>query len=270
MAKKNVAKASDDTRNKAKQLREAQEASDRRTRNIIIASVSILVVLIVAAIVLVVVNRPTPEKAASSLPEQFQGGEPIIVSSEGVGVRNPDAEDLTLYFDYTCGACAQLEVALSPNLIDDAKAGKYNLLLQPVVTSGHPYLYAATAGALVVAAEDPDNFTVFHDELVQFYYDSAVAGDNSVYDDLAASSEKVAEIAAGIGVPAELISTFSTDASTAYLQLATNTWVAADIEGRTQTATPQIVVNGAEVSPTGSTGAEVMEELLAAVAAVKD
>lgn len=269
MAKKNVAKTSDDTRNKAKQLREAQEASDRRTRNIIIASVSIMIVLIVAAIVVVVVNRPTPERAASSLPEQFQGGEPIIVSSEGVGVRNDDAEDLTLYFDYTCGACAQLEVALSPDLANGAKAGEYNLLLQPVITSGHPYLYAATAGALVVAADDPDNFTTFHDELVRFYYDSAVEGDNSVYDDMEASSKKVAEIATGIGVPADVVSKFSTEAATAYLQLATNTWVAADIEGRTQTATPQIVVNGAEVKPSGTSGAEVMEELRAAVAAVK-
>lgn len=269
MAKKNAASSSDATREKAKQLRAAQEASDKRTRNIIIASVTVLLVLIIAAIVLVVVNRPTPEKAASALPEAYQSGAPIIVSSEGVGVSNPDAEDLTLYFDYTCGACAQLEVALSPQLIDDAKAGKYNLLLQPVVTSGHPYLYAATSGALVVAAEDPENFTAFHDALVRFYYDSAVAGDKSVYDNLEASEKKVAEIAAEVGVPADVISAFSTEAGTAYLQLATSTWTAADIEGRTQTATPQIVVAGAEVNPQGSTGEEVMAELLEAVGANK-
>lgn len=269
MAKKNAARSNDATREKAKQLRAAQEASDRRTRNIIIASVAVLLVLIIAAIVLVVVNRPTPEKAASTLPAEFQDGAPIVISSQGVGVSNPDAEDLTLYFDYTCGACAQLEVALSPQLIDDAEAGEYNLLLQPVVTSGHPYLYAATSGILVVAAEDPENFRAFHDSLVQFYYDSAVAGDKSVYDNLEASEKKVAELAAEVGVPADLISTFSTDAATAYLQLATSTWVGADIEGRTQTATPQIVVAGAEVSPQGSTGDEVMAELLAAVAAAK-
>ena len=115
MAKKNASQVDGGTRDKAKQLREAQAKSDQRTRNIIIALVVVLIAAIAIAIVFVVVNRPTPESAAEGLPEQFREGQPIVVSSEGVGVSNPDAEDLTFYFDYTCGACTQLEMALRPH-----------------------------------------------------------------------------------------------------------------------------------------------------------
>lgn len=95
-------------------MREAQAKSDQRTRNIIIALVVVLIAAIAIAIVFVVVNRPTPESAAEGLPEQFREGQPIVVSSEGVGVSNPDAEDLTFYFDYTCGACTSLRWRSAP------------------------------------------------------------------------------------------------------------------------------------------------------------
>lgn len=265
MAKKSQSK--DATRLKAQQMREAQEKSDQRTRNIIIALVSVLIIAIVVVIVVVVVNRPTPEKAAQGLPEQFQDGQPIIVSSEGVGVANPDAGDLTLYFDYTCGACAQLEMALRPDLIDSAVAGDYNLELQPVITAGAPYNVAATAGALVVAAEAPDLFIEFHDALVEYFYDAASAEDSSVYSNLDASAEKVAEIAREIGVSEDLIAQFDTDAAAGYLAGTTNTWVEADIQGRTQVATPEFVVDNQSLTLTGASAEEVIAELKAAVAA---
>ncbi len=254
---------------KAKQQREAQARSDKRMRNIIILMVVIVVLAITAAIVFVVVNRPTPTKVAQDLPEQFRDGEPIVISSEGVGVRNEDAGDLTLYYDYTCGACAQLDLALRPHLTDAAEAGDFNLLLQPVITSGHPYQYAATAGALVVAAEQPEDFVAFHEALVQYFYDAASAGDSSVYDDIDASETKVAEIAQENGISSEVIGAFNTDAATQYLELATNTWVAADIQDRDQPATPEFVTGNKDITLTGSTATAVIDELKAAVDASK-
>lgn len=268
MAKKQ-ASSDNSIQAKAKAQRDAQERSDKRTKTIITVMVVVVVLAIVAAIVFVVVNRPTTEKVAQDLPEQFQNGEPIVVSSEGVGVRNEDAPDLTLYYDYTCGACAQLDQALRPYLMEAAQAGDFNLLMQPVITSGQPYQYAATAGALVVAAEDPDNFIEFHEALVQYFYDAASASDSSVYSDLDASETKVAEIAQEIGISSEIIGAFNTDAAEAYLQTATNTWVAADIEDRDQPATPEFVAGNKDITLTGSTAEEVIAELKAAADASK-
>ena len=264
MAKKNASQVDGGTRDKAKQLREAQAKSDQRTRNIIIALVVVLIAAIAIAIVFVVVNRPTPESAAEGLPEQFREGQPIVVSSEGIGVSNPDAEDLTFYFDYTCGACTQLEMALRPHLTDTAQAGDYNLLMQPVITSGGAYNVAATAGALVVAAGAPDLFLEFQDALTDRFYEAATSED-TFYQDLEASREQVAEIARGVGVSEDLIATFDTDAAQGYLTTATDTWVAADIQDRTQVATPEFVAHNKNITLTGDTAEAVIAELLTAV-----
>ncbi|WP_099332319.1 DsbA family protein [Actinomyces minihominis] len=267
MAKKNASQADVAMRDKAKQMREAQEKSDRRTRNIIIALAVVLVAAITVAIVFVVINRPTAEKAAENLPEQFKDGAPIAISSEGVGVTNPDAEDLTFYFDYSCGACTQIEIGLRPNLFDAAEAGDYNLLLQPVITAGAPYNQAATAGALVVAAEAPDLFLAFQDGLTDYFYEASINGSDTAYRDLAASEAKVAEIAKSVGVSDELIATFNTDAALSYLTTSTNTWVGADIEGRDRVATPEFVANNKSINLTAQTPEAVIDELKAALAA---
>ncbi len=266
MAKKKAGAAVDPTREKAKQLREAQAKADKRTRNIIITLVGVLILAIVVAIVFVVVNRPTPEKHAADLPAQFSEGQPIIVSSEGVGVENPAAENLTLYFDYTCSACTQLELALRPHLIDAALAGDYNLELQPVITSGGAYNVAATAASLVVAAEAPDLFLPLHEALTDYFYESAISAGDTTYQNLSASDEKVAEIASEVGVPEDLIAKFNSAAASAYLDKATQTWIDADIADRTQVATPEFVAHNTNIDYAGDSAEEVMALLKEAVA----
>lgn len=261
----NKKEASNSTRDKAKQLREAQAKADQRTRNIIVAMVVVVIVAIVVSVVFIVANRPTPEKAASSLPEQFREGQPIVVSSEGVGKENPDVENLTLYFDYTCPACVNLETALRPHLIDGAQDGDYNLELQPVITSGGAFNVAATAGALEVASQAPDKFVAYHEAMTNYFYTAALQDGDTTYRDLDASVSKVAELAAEAGVPTEIVANFDTDAASAYLTMSTKTWVDADIKDRDKVATPEFVVNGTNVDYAADTAEAAMEKLLAAV-----
>lgn len=255
----------DSTQAKAKQLREAQAKNDQRTRNIIIVMVVAVIVAIVVSIVFIVANRPTTQKAATELPEQFQDGQPIVISSEGVGRANPDVQNLTLYFDYTCPACVNLEVSLQPDLVDHAKDGDYNLELQPVITSGGAFNVAATAGALQVAAQAPETFVAYQEAMTNYFYTAAMQDGDTTYRDLDASVSKVAELAAEAGVPTEVVANFNSDAAQAYLEMSTKTWVDADIKDRTQTATPQVVVNETEVDYSADSGAAIMQKLLAAV-----
>lgn len=264
MGKQKQSRPSGSTQQKAKQLREAQAKADQRTRNIIVVMVVVVIVAIIAAVAFIVANRPTPEKAANQLPEQFQSGEPIVVSSEGVGVSNPDAENLTLYFDYTCPACVNLETALRPHLFENAQAGDYNLELQPVITAGGAFNTAATAGALEVAAQAPDKFIAYHEAMTTYFY-TAMENNDTTYRDLDKSVDKVAELAAEVGVPGDVVASFNTDAASAYLTMSTKAWSSADIKDREQVATPELVVNGTNVDYSAQSAEEAMQKILTAV-----
>lgn len=269
MAKKSTQRASTSTQEKAKQMREQQRKADLRTRNTIIAVVSVLVIALVVAIIVVIVNRPTDSSDSSALPAGFQNGEPIVVSSNGVGETNPDAPDLYLYFDYSCSACADVENRLQPSLGEGATSGDYNLLLQPVITTGMPYNAAATAASLVVAEQAPDKLLLLHDAFLAFFLEAVTNQDGSVVQDASKSAEKVAEIASGLGISAEIIETFNPSAAEAYLTQTTNTWVANEPVGREQPATPEFVMNNTHLPLSGGTNEELFSSLLNGIAAVK-
>ena len=265
MAKKGSASA-DATREKAKQMRETQAKADQRARNLVIALVAALIVAIVVAVTLVVMNRPSAEQGGEGLPTQFDEGQPIVVSSAGIDTPTTSSPDLTLYFDYSCGACSQLEIALRPDLFDAAESGDFNLALQPVVTAGAPFNVAATAGALAVAAEVPDLFLQMHEGLIDYFFQAAMTDGDTAYRDLDESLEVVKEIATDMGVPQDVVDSFDPEAAASYLAMATKTWTSTKISGREGPATPEFVTNGAKVPLTGSTAAEVIEELIAAAA----
>lgn len=265
MAKKNAQVNS--TRQKAQQMREAQAKADKRTRNIIITVVSILSVAVVGAVIALVLARPGAE--TGGVPSSFEGGEPIVISAEGVGGLDPEAQDLTLYYDYSCSACAQLEVALAPNLTDGALEGEYNLLLQPVITVGMPFNEAATAAALTVAAKDPANFISLHEDMNAFFLGQLESQDGSIIQDLAQSEQAVADIARSVGVDEDIIAEFDSGGAANYLAESTKEWMASDVEDRENFATPEFVLDGKQYKLAGETAQEAYESLLAAISSMK-
>lgn len=268
MAKKNRPASTLTAREKAQQMRDAQKKADQRTRNIIIAVVSVLVLAIIVAMILVIVNRPGAKDAAEGLPQQYAAGEPISISAQGVGGTDPEVGDLYLYFDYTCPGCVNVDAAVGPLLTDAARQGEFNFMLQPVITAGGPYNLAATGGAIVVAAEAPELFIDFHEALINYYLSILNGGDSSGVADAQTALQTVSAIAAQVGVPDQVIAEFDLNSAQQYLTEATNAWVSRKVEGRESTSTPEFVYHDTKLQISGNNGQELFESIQSGIAAL--
>lgn len=265
MAKAKPSSSKNAVRQKAKELREAQEKADRRIRNIIIAVVSVIVIAILAVLIFIVQSQknaqPGESGATSGVPAQFAQGEPVLVSHLGVGQKDENLQDLTLYFSYTCHWCAYLETNVSAQIDEDVAAGKFNLILQPVDTANMAWIGPATSASLTTAAEDPEHFLLLHQEMMQYFNDQYAAQDGSVITDTAASAAKIAEIAKQLGVSDEVISHFGDNADE-YLALSTQNWRDAEVEGRESLGTPELVFNGQLVAWGQGTPTEIYNQII--------
>ncbi len=261
MVNKKTQAKNDSVQQKAKQMREAQAKADRRTRNIIIGVVSVLVVAIIAAIIFVIVNRPDTEVAAEGLPEQFRNGEPIIVSSEGVGTAAEGVSTVDVYLDYTCSGCVSLETVIGADMTAAAQAGEFNIAYHPVMTHNSAFNTPATAASLAVAAGAPEMWNEFHDALIAVYFDAMNSDDGSLVQSLPKSAEKVVEVANQVGIPQEVIDTFDNEAVQSYLTETTNQWVSREVEGREQVSTPEMVYQDVQIQLTGQDAQQLMASL---------
>lgn len=271
MAKKQNSNNADPVRAKAKAMREAQKKADQRSRNIVVSTVVVIIVAIIAALVIVVVsqkngsgdNTTQSESSQSSAVNTVSDGAPIIISPKGVGVKDASLPDLTLYYSYTCHWCTYLETAVGQKLVDEADAGKYNLLLQPVSTATMPWQAPATAAALAVAADEPDKFVAFHQALMEYFNKEYTAQDGTVINDANASIKEVKEIAKQVGIKQSLIDQFPTQAD-AYLEASNNEWTEADVKGRAKDSlgTPEVVYKGEKVKWTQGTDEEIYDSIV--------
>lgn len=267
MAKKNSGGNLDPARAKAQAMRESQQKADKRTRNIIIGVVSVIIVAIVAALIVVVLSQSKPSTnpdGTTGVPSSFSNGEPIVVSHLGVGQKDDSLQDLTLNFSYTCHWCAYLETRVGEDLTNDAAAGKYNLILQPVNTAYMEFQGPATNAALVVAANDPEKFVAFHQAMMA-YVDEAVNvnQDLTVVQSLPLSTEKVAELARAAGVSDDVVSQFGKSAEE-YLTLTTTNWSGETFEGRVEgsVGTPELVFANTVVPWGQGTPEEIYAQIL--------
>lgn len=257
---------------KAKAMREAQAKADRRTRNIVITVAAVLSVAVLAAVALVILRTPSEEGGTAGLDGElarFENGEPITISSEGIMGMDPEVPDVELYFSYSCSACAVTELSIGPDLVAGAEAGEYNLVLRPVITSEMAFTYAATGAALAVAAEAPEQFVDFQQGLAMLYYTEAQTGDVSALQDADSAAGLVADTALELGIPSDLVDTFSAETGQQYLQKSQALWMDSDVEGRDGFATPEIVVAGKAFERTGDTAEEQYQAILDAVEAAK-
>lgn len=240
--------------------------ASERVRNLIIAIVSVIVVAVVATVIVILTtaDKPGSEDTLSG------DAEPIIVSSLGVGTRNNDAEDLDIYFSYTCHACSAFEVATGEQLMADVAAGKFNLIYHPVASAAMEFLGPATSAALVVAEQDPEHFVAFHHALMVFSDEQVnQKADPTIVTDLAASSQAVKEIAKEVGVPDQVIAQF-TDNADAYMAAAAQNWNATDVEGRPGFYTPEIVFMDTYVERGSGSAAEQYAFLIKSIDTIRD
>lgn len=263
MAKKskNQSQRTIERNKKAQAERKAKEQADRRTRNIIIGVVVVIILAIIATLVVVVMQSKSNQ--SDEVPSAFSQGQPIVVSQAGIGQKDEALQDLTLNFSYTCHACATFDVGAGSQLINDALAGDFNLLLQPVNTSYMEFQGPATNAALQVAANDPENFVKFHQALMTFADEQInQKQDATIVNNLASSQAKVAELARTVGVKEDVIAAFG-DSAQSYLTAANEAWGKASVQGRTdRPATPELVFADTLIPITAGAADEVHGALL--------
>ncbi len=257
-------KTPDAARLKALEMREAQAKADRRTKAIIV-SVVVVVVLAVVATVGIVIAKQVREKDAAMTADpattlgQYADGSPVLYSHLGVGQLDESLPTLTEYFDYTCHACADIDVLIGESVSEGATAGEYNLVLQPVTTVGMAYASPATTAALVVAQKDPEHFIAFHHALLAYFASQYNSGKGQVIQDEEKSWEQVKTIASEVGVPAKVVDSFPLNAVTDYLATSTQAWNDAAVSGRDRLGTPEFVNDAQEhISLSGNDAASVL------------
>ena len=246
--------AVDPVRAKAAQMRQAQERADRRTRIIVISAVAVIVLAVVAAVGGVIWKQQAQINAArnvnaSDVLGAYADGRPIIVNANGVVAEaDPNLPTLTEYFDYSCHACADLDAYMGKDLTTWAAEGHYNIELQPVITVNMDYLKPAASASLVVAQKAPDKWVDFHHALLAYFRTQFQASNGTVVQNLDASWKQIKQIAAGVGVPDDVIATFPLNAAESYLQSATNAWGSTNYSGRGDTlGTPELIKDHSSV-----------------------
>lgn len=241
---------SQEVREKAQQLREQQARADRRTRNIIIGLVALILVVIIGAIAAVIIQsnhkKVQDSQAATAAIGAFEDGAPIVVSHLGIGKVDESLPTLTEYFDYSCHVCAAYDVAFGEQATQDALDGKFNIKYQPVNTVKAPYQYAATTASLIAAQKvDAQTWGKFHNALLAYFNEAYTSGNGSVVQDLSKSAKQVKTIASQVGIPEDVVNSFPENGVDEYLTKTTQAWANANYEGRSPNSlgTPEFVIN---------------------------
>ena len=237
-----------DTREKAAQLRAAQERADKKMRAIVVGSVAAIVVAVVAVVAYVIHQQVQAQHEAATVDPAsalgvYADGRPIVVTPLGIGEADPALPTLTEYFDYSCVGCAHAEVMFGNEIAQDVKDGRYNVAYQPV--SGHaPYQLPAVSASLVVAQKSPERWHDFHHALMSFFFEQTKKGEGRIVGDLNKSAEQVRELARNVGVPEEIVASFPINVVDDYLKKAGEAWSKTAVEGRDGFFTPEFVANG--------------------------
>lgn len=241
---------SQEVREKAQQLREQQARADRRTRNIIIGLVALILVVIIGAIAAVIIQsnhkKAQDSQAATATIGTYGDGAPIVVSHLGIGKVDESLPTLTEYFDYSCRVCAAYDVAFGEQATQDALDGKFNIKYQPVNTVKAPYQYAATTASLIAAQKvDAQTWGKFHNALLAYFNEAYTSGNGSVVQDLSKSAKQVKTIASQVGIPEDVVNSFPENGIDDYLTKTTQAWANATYEGRSPNSlgTPEFVIN---------------------------
>lgn len=230
-----------EARNKARELRAAQVAAERRRRRQLrlFGWIGGLVIAgLLAGITVVVIN------AVSEDDDGRANGELVVPAnaddSGAILVGQADAPvTVAIYQDYICPGCGAFEKANGHELERLVNAGKIKMELHPLAfldeySQGTRYS-SRTANALATVADRaPESVLAFNRGL---YAEQPPENSRGLSDD------KIAEIATKAGVPQEVVDTFKDDIFAQWVADGTEAAFDSGIEG-----TPIIKINGKRYS----------------------
>lgn len=172
--------------------RMAAEEAARKRRNIIISwIVGIVVVALVGGLVWYIVSEGSKQSASQgSTTSQSASGDPQLTatkrgtdnlanlpqntdqyggipvgSSLKAGTSNEGVPNVTVYYDFMCIYCNQLEHQYADQLTELAKEGKITLTYAPVRIFQDEFSSKAAQAEYWMAENQPDLFLKFHNQL---------------------------------------------------------------------------------------------------------
>jgi protein-disulfide isomerase len=171
-------------REKAREMRLAGSAREKRNRVFVQLGLGVLALAVIGALAAVIL---TAFKPAGPGPLNMQS-DGIKISQGNVAVPTPanpsDASpvaspanaagvvDITLYVDYLCPICGQFEAANQPAIADLLARGAATIEIHPIAiltnrSQGTQYSLRAANAAACVANDYPNSFMNFHNALFE-------------------------------------------------------------------------------------------------------
>lgn len=233
-AKVNKQERRDAAREQARKLREAQKRREKRNRLLIIAGVVVFLAIVVAALVSIIssANR-SPLEGLDDQPAGVNESGAIQVGADGVGSTSGDAPVVDVYLDYLCTHCASFEAINAGVLEELAANGEATVNYHPIAyISGSDFNIRAGNALGVVATQSPEHLGEFNTQLF------AAQGEGGATP---LSDEQIAEVAREVGVPDDVIETFTDGQYTEWVEGLTEQARRDDIGG-----TPTILIDGEE------------------------
>ncbi len=221
----------DAAREQARKLREAQQRREKRNRLLIIAGVVVFIAIVVAALVSIInsANRP-PLEGVEKPAGAIESGA-IQLGADGIGSVSEGAPVVDVYLDYLCTHCANFE-AINEGVLEDLAAnGEATVNYHPVAYIGGSDFNVRAANALaVVATDSPEHFAEFNNQL---FVAQGEGGATPLSDD------QIAEAGREVGVPGDVVETFTDGRFTEWVEGVTEQAQRDEIRG-----TPTILIDG--------------------------
>ena len=222
----------DAAREQARKLRAAQKRREKRNRLLIIGGVVVFIAIVVVALISIInsANRDPLEGVDSQPAGAIESGA-IQFGADGVGSVSEGAPVVDVYLDYLCTHCASFE-AINAGVLDELAAnGEATVNYHPIAYIGGSDFNIRAGNALAtVATDSPEQFGEFNTQLF------AAQGEGGATP---LSDDQIAEVGRQVGVPDDVVETFTDGRYTEWVEGATEQARRDDIDG-----TPTVLIDG--------------------------
>ena len=258
-------------RAQALKIQQEQVRREKRTRNVIIASVLAGILVVVGAGYLINKSAgPTVPSGITAFPDGLnvpsvadeKGG--ISFGESGVAgtTSGPDAATVDVYLDYMCPLCGQFETINGAELDELRANGDITLVVHPVSildaqSQGSSFSTRAAQAFAYVAEKAPEQALAFNEAL---FAQQPAEGTKGL------SNEQIAQIAESVGVPADVAKGIADGTYNKFVEalteIAFNNKAVLNEDGRF--GTPTVLVNGTRITSNWSQPGALAAEIAAA------
>ena len=251
-------------REKAREMRIAGSARDKRKRIFVQLGLGLAAVAVIGSLAAVILTQFQPA-GPGPLNMQSDG---IKISSGDIAVPTqalpsdaspvatpanaPDVADITLFVDYLCPICGQFEAANASAMDDLLSRGAATVEIHPIAiltnrSQGTQYSLRAANAAACMANYYPNNFLTFHKSLFANQPDEGTPG---------LTDEQLIGLAQQAGAGPEISACINDQEFKDWVKASTERSISGDVainnldkKFHGVTGTPTIVINGKQYNP---------------------